>query len=92
MVCHKNLLLFYWENVLKNSSWVAEGYIDYGILGNFDLDFNTSKHVQSSTNNLGYMSRMCHKWVYLLIADFFATQIIGGAKELVVLEWLSGDI
>ncbi len=29
---------------------------------------------------------------YLFIADFFATQIIGGAKELVVLLWLSGNI
>jgi len=29
---------------------------------------------------------------YLFIANFFATQIIGGAKELVVLLWLSGDI
>jgi len=29
---------------------------------------------------------------YLFIADFFATQNIGGAKELVVLLWLSGDI
>jgi hypothetical protein len=30
---------------------------------------------------------MQKKWgdFYLLIADFFATQIIGGAKELVVL-------
>jgi len=29
---------------------------------------------------------------YLFIADFFATQIIGGTKELVVLVWLSCDI
>jgi len=29
---------------------------------------------------------------YLFISDFFATQIIGGAKELVVLLQLSGDI
>ncbi len=29
---------------------------------------------------------------YLFIANFFATQIKGGAKELVVLLWLSGDI
>ncbi len=30
--------------------------------------------------------------LYLLIADFFATQNKGGTKELVVLVWLSGDI
>ncbi len=29
---------------------------------------------------------------YLFIANFFVTQIIGGAKELVVLLRLSGDI
>jgi len=29
---------------------------------------------------------------YLFIANFFATQVIGGAKELVVLLCLSGDI
>jgi len=29
---------------------------------------------------------------YLFIVDFFATQIIGGTKELVVLLWSSGDI
>jgi len=29
---------------------------------------------------------------YLFIANFFATQSIGGAKEIVVLLWLSGDI
>jgi len=29
---------------------------------------------------------------YLFIADLFATQIIGGTKELVVLLWLSGNI
>ncbi len=29
---------------------------------------------------------------YLFIANFFATQIMVGAKELVVLLWLSGDI
>jgi hypothetical protein len=29
---------------------------------------------------------------YFFIANFFATQIIGGAKELVVLLLLSGDI
>jgi len=29
---------------------------------------------------------------YLFVADFFATQIIGGAKELVVLLRLSGGI
>jgi len=34
------------------------------------------------------------KWgaFYLFIADFFATQIISGAKELVVLLQLSGNI
>jgi len=33
------------------------------------------------------------KWeLYLFIANFFATQIIGGAKDLVVLLWLSGNI
>ncbi len=34
------------------------------------------------------------KWgaIYLFIANFFATQIICGAKERVVLLWLSGDI
>jgi len=31
-------------------------------------------------------------YLLLLIANFFATQIIGGAKELVVLLRLSGDI
>ncbi len=31
-------------------------------------------------------------YFYLFIANFFATQVIGGAKELVVLLWLSGDI
>ncbi len=30
--------------------------------------------------------------LYLFIANFFATQIRGGAKEHVVLLWLSGDI
>ncbi len=29
---------------------------------------------------------------YLFIDNFFATQIISGAKELVVLLWLSGNI
>jgi len=29
---------------------------------------------------------------YRFIADFFATQIIGGAKELVVLLWFGGNI
>jgi len=29
---------------------------------------------------------------YLFIAIFFATQIIGGVKELVVLLWLSDNI
>jgi len=29
---------------------------------------------------------------YLFVADFFATQIVGGTKEFVVLLWLSGNI
>jgi len=34
------------------------------------------------------------KWgtFYLLIAEYFKPKNIGGAKELVVLLWLSGDI
>jgi len=38
--------------------------------------------------------KMRNQWgdFYLLIANFFATYNIDGAKELVVLLWLSGDI
>jgi len=41
--------------------------------------------------DLGYDSEQWRTF-YLFIANFFATQIIGGTKELVVLLWLSGDM
>jgi len=38
-------------------------------------------------------SRACAQWgaFYFFIADFFATEIKDGAKELVIPLWLSGD-
>ena len=49
------------------------------------------KQNSSFKNNLDFHQK---QWgtSYLLIAELFATQNLGGTKEIVVLLWLRGDI
>ncbi len=43
--------------------------------------------VKASSKHVGEIDPRCPQWgaIYLLIANFFATQIIGGTKELAAL-------
>jgi len=98
----RNILVCEFYQILLHDSEFDNYVIDFKICCS-TISKERGKKKQKENKNLN-ISQTAFLWIsylqkvslkiefLLLIANFFATQNIGGAKELVVLLWLIGNI